>query len=68
MKISERETPRLMKGSKIAVPKTIKNFKKKYFQGQQKTGRPSIFSSGNKRFIRKKVSQSPMSFAEKNKS
>ena len=50
-----------MKVRKTAVPNTIKKISKnKYFQGQQKkTGRPSIFSSGNKRFIRKRVSQFP---------
>ena len=67
MKVSEREISRQMKVSKTAVPNTIKNFKKKYFQGQQKTGRPSIFSSGNKRFIRKRV-QSLKNSAEKNTS
>ena len=59
MKVSERKISRQMKVRKIAVPNTIKNFTKKYFQGKQKTGRPSIFSSGNKRFIRKRVSQFP---------
>ena len=58
MKVSEREISRQMKIRKTAA-NTIKNFTKKYFQGQQKTGRPSIFSSGNKRFIRKRVSQFP---------
>ena len=58
MKVSEREISRQMKVRKTAA-NTIKNFTKKYFQGQQKTGRPSIFSSGNKRFIRKRVSQFP---------
>ena len=52
MKVSEREISRQMKVRKTAVPNM-------YFQGQQKTGRPSIFSSGNKRFIRKRVSQFP---------
>ena len=50
MKVSERETSRQIKVSKTAVPNTIKNFKKKYFQGQQKTGRRMIFSRENKRF------------------
>ena len=36
MKVSEREISRQMKVRKTAVPNTIKNFKKKYFQGQQK--------------------------------
>ena len=58
MKVSEREISRQMKVRKTAVPNTIKKISKnKYFQGQQKTGRLSIFSSGNKRFIRKRVSQ-----------
>ena len=61
MKVSEREISRQIKVSKTAVPKTIKNFHKKYFQEQQKTGRPRIFSS----FIRKGVSQSPKSSVEK---
>ena len=60
MKVSEREISRQMNVRKTAVPNTIKKISKnKYFQGQQKTGRPSIFSSGNKRFIRKRVSQFP---------
>ena len=60
MKVSEREISRQMKVRKTAVPNTIKKISKnKYFQGQQKTGRLSIFSSGNKCFIRKKVSQFP---------
>ena len=60
MKVSEREISRQMKVRKTAVPNTIKKISKnKYFQGQQKTGRPSIFSSGNIRFIRKRVSQFP---------
>ena len=60
MKVSEREISRQMKVRKTAVPNTIKKISKnKYFQGQQKTGRPRIFSSGNKRFIRKRVSQFP---------
>ena len=58
MKVSKREISRQMKVRKTAVPNTIKNFTK-YFQGQQKTGRPSISSSGDKRFIRKRVSQFP---------
>ena len=56
---------RQMKIGKTAAPNTIKNFKKKYFQGQQKTNRPRIFSVGNKRFIRKRVSQFPKSSVEK---
>ena len=68
MKVSECEISRQMKVSKTAVPNTIKNFKKKYFQGQQKTGRPRILCSGNKRFIRKRVSQSLKNSAEKNTS
>ena len=60
MKVSEREISRQMKVRKTALPNTIKKISKnKYFQGQQKTGRPNIFSSGNKRFIRKRVSQFP---------
>ena len=60
MKVSEREISSQMKVRKTAVPNTIKKISKnKYFQGQQKTGRPSIFSSGNKRFIKKRVSQFP---------
>ena len=60
MKVSEREISRQMKVRKTAVPNTIKKISKnKYFQGQQKTGRLSIFSSENKRFIRKRVSQFP---------
>ena len=60
MKVSEREISRQMKVRKTAVPNTIKKISKnKYFQGQQKTGRLSILSSGNKRFIRKRVSQFP---------
>ena len=54
-----------MKVSKTAVPNTIKNFKKKYFQGQQKTSRPRIFSREIKHFIRKRVNQSSKSSAEK---
>ena len=57
MKVSEREISRQMKVRKTTVPNTMKNFKKKYFQDSKKTGRPSIFSSGNKRFNRKRVSQ-----------
>ena len=38
MKVSEHEISRQMKVSKTAVLNTIKNLKKKYFQGQQKTG------------------------------
>ena len=60
MKVSEREISRQMKVRKTAVLNTIKKISKnKYFQGQQKTGRLIIFSSGNKRFIRKRVSQFP---------
>ena len=60
IKVSEREISRQMEVRKTAVPNTIKKISKnKYFQGQQKTGCPSIFSSGNKRFIRKRVSQFP---------
>ena len=56
MKVSEREISRQMKVRKTAVPNTIKKISKnKYFQGQQKTGRLSIFSSGNKRFISSKA-------------
>ena len=68
MKVSEREISRQMKVSKTAVPNTIKNFKKSTFKDSKKTGRPSIFSSGNKRFIRKRVSQSLKNSAEKNTS
>ena len=68
MKVSEREISRQRKVSKPAVPNTIKNFKKSTFKDNKKTGRPSIFSSGYKRFIRKRVSQSPKNFAEKNTS
>ena len=60
MKVLEREISRQMKVRKTAAPNTIKKIsQKKYFQGQQKTDRLSIFSSGNKRFIRKRVSQFP---------
>ena len=46
MKVSEREISRQMKVRKTAVPNTTKKISKnKYFQGQQKTGRLSIFSS-----------------------
>ena len=68
MKVSEREISKQMKVSKTAVPNTIKNLKKSTFKDSKKTGRPSIFSSGNKHFIRKRVSQSRKSFAEKNTS
>ena len=69
MKVSEPEISRQMKIRKTAVPNTIKNFKKKStFKDSGKTGRPNIFSSGNKRFTRKKVNQSPKSSAEKNTS
>ena len=68
MKVSEREISRQMKVSKTAVPNTIKNFKKSTFKDSKKAGRPSIFSSGNKRFIRKRVSQSLKNTAEKNTS
>ena len=58
-----------MKVSKTAIPNTIKNFKtKNTFKDSKKTGRPSIFSSENKRFIRKRVSQSTKSSVEKNTS
>ena len=59
MKVSEREISRQMKVRKTAVPNTIKNFTKKVLLRTAKTGRLSIFSSGNKRFIRKRVSQFP---------
>ena len=68
MKVSEREISRQMKVRKTAVPNTIKNFKKKYFQGQQKNRPSEHFCSGNKRFIRKRVSQSLKNSAEKNTS
>ena len=60
MKVSEREISRQMKVRKTAVPNTIKNISKKStFKDSKKTGRLSIFSSGNKRFIRKRLSQFP---------
>ena len=65
MKVSEREISRQMKVAKLLYLTPSKISKKKNFQGQQKIGCPSIFSSGNKRFIRKRVSQSPKSSAEK---
>ena len=55
IKVSEREISRQMKVRKIS-----KKFQKiSTFKDSKKTGRPSIFSSGNKRFIRKRVSQFP---------
>ena len=60
MKVSEREISRQMKIRKTVVPNTIKKIsKKRTFKDSKKTGRLSIFSSGNKRFIRKRVSQFP---------
>ena len=60
MKVSEREISRQMKVRKTAVPNTIKKISKKStFKDSKKTGRLSIFSSGNKRFIRKRVNQFP---------
>ena len=55
IKVSEREISRQMKVRKIS-----KKFQKiSTFKDSKKTGRLSIFSSGNKRFIRKRVSQFP---------
>ena len=66
IKVSEREISKQMKVSKTAKHNTIKNFKKSTFKDSKKTGRPRISSSGNKRFIRMRVSQSFKSSAEKN--
>ena len=65
MKASEYKILRQIKVSKTTVPNTIINFKKSTFKGSKKIGHPSIFSSGNKRFVRKRVSQSSKSSAEK---
>ena len=65
MKVSERKILRQVKVSKTAVPNTIKISKKSTFKDSKKTGRLSIFSSRNKRFIRKSVSQFPKNFVEK---
>ena len=69
MKLSEREISRQMKVSKTAVHNAIEKFRKfrkeNTFKDSKRSGRPRISSSRDDRFIRKVVSQSPMSFAKK---
>ena len=66
MKLSEREISRQMKVSKTAVHNAIEKFRKENtFKDSKRSGRPRISSSRDDRFIRKVVSQSPMSSAKK---
>ena len=62
MKVSECEIGRY---SRTAVPTYNQNFQKSSFKDSKQTGHLRIFSSGNKHFIRKRVSQSPKSSAKK---
>ena len=66
MKLSEREISRQMKVSKTAVHNAIEKFRKENtFKDSKRSGRPRISSSRDDRFIRKVLSQSPMSSAKK---
>ena len=60
MKVSELEISGRSKLEKLLYLTLSKKFQKiSTFKDSKKTGRLSIFSSGNKRFIRKRVSQFP---------
>ena len=66
VKFSERKISRQMQVSKTAVHNAIEKFRKqKTFKDSKRSGRPRISSSRDDRFIRKVVSQSPMSSARK---